>query len=110
MAIRSLLQEIYQELEQILRDRKLRSAVGRLKGEELMRTPAGFPVDHPADGLIRKKQWYLETTVDVGLIATPRLLPGLVRYFQTMLPVVDFLNRPFLRRQEKPTKMLFMAF
>jgi len=110
LAIRSLLQESYQELEQILRDRKLRSAVGRLKGEELMRTPAGFPVDHPADGLIRKKQWYLETTVDVGLIATPRLLPGLVRYFQTMLPVVDFLNRPFLRRQEKPTKMLFMAF
>jgi uncharacterized protein (DUF2461 family) len=109
LAIRNLLQESYRELEEILRDRKLRSAVGRLKGEELMRTPAGFPPDHPADELIRKKQWYLETTVDVALITKPRLLPELVRYFQIMLPVVDFLNRPFLRRQ-KPKKMLFMAF
>jgi uncharacterized protein (DUF2461 family) len=75
-----------------------------------MRMPAGFPVDHPAEGLIRKKQWYLETTGDVGLITTPRLLPELVRYFQIMLPVVDFLNRPFLRRPEKQKKMLFMAY
>jgi uncharacterized protein (TIGR02453 family) len=110
LAIRSLLQESYDEFQELLRERKLRSAVGELKGEELMRMPAGFPVDHPAEGLIRKKQWYLETTGDVGLITTPRLLPELVRYFQIMLPVVDFLNRPFLRRPEKQKKMLFMAY
>jgi uncharacterized protein (TIGR02453 family) len=110
LAIRTLLQESYQEFQELLRDRKLRSSVGKLKGEELMRTPAGFPVDHPAESLIRKKQWYLEATVGVDLITRPKLLPELVKYFRLMLPVVDFLNRPFARKTEKPKKLMFMAF
>ena len=110
LAIRSLLQESYEEFEELLRDRRLRSAAGKLKGEELIRMPAGFLVDHPAGGLIRKKQWYLETTLDVGLITTPKLLPELVRYFQLMAPVVEFLNRPFVEIRKKPKKMLFLAF
>jgi len=110
LAIRHLLQESYQEFQDLLRDRKLRSGGWKLKGEELTRMPAGFRVDHPAENLIRKKQWYLETTVDVGLITTPKLLPELVRYFQLMMPVVDFLNRPFIRKAEKPKKLMFMAF
>ena len=110
LAIRNLLQESYDEFRGLLRDRRLRSAVGELKGEELTRMPAGFPIDHPAEGLIRKKQWYLETTADVGLITTPKLLPELVRYFQIMAPVVEFLNRPFVQTAKKSKKMLFLAF
>ena len=110
LAIRSLLQESHEEFEDLLRSRKLRRAIGELKGEELMRMPAGFPVDHPAENLIRKKQWYLEITVEVGLITTRKLLPELVKYFQLMMPVVDFLNRPFVRKREKPKKLMFMAF
>jgi len=110
LAIRTLLQESYQEFQKLLRDRKLRSAIGELKGDELTRMPAGFLVDHPAESLIRKKQWYLETTVDVALITTPRLLPELVKYFRLMMPLVDFLNRPFMRKAEKPKKLMFMAF
>lgn len=110
LAIRNLLHESHEEFQQLLRDRRLRSTVGELKGEELMRTPAGFPVGHAAEALIRKKQWYLETTVDASVITTPKLLPELVRYFQTMAPVVEFLNRPFVQAPKKPRKMLFMAF
>ena len=110
LAIRNLLLEHHQEFAALLRSRQLRERFGELRGEQLTRMPAGFPVEHPAESLLRRKQWYLETTADVGLITGPKLLPELVRYFQMMAPVVDFLNRPFKRTREKTRKLLFMAY
>ena len=45
-------------------NKALRKTVGGLQGEQLSRMPKGFPVDHPAEGLLRQKQWYLESTLD----------------------------------------------
>jgi uncharacterized protein (TIGR02453 family) len=99
LAIRSLIQENHEELQQILSDRTLRRAVGRLQGEQLSRMPKGFPPDHPAEAILRQKHWYLETTVDAKLVTTPRLLPELARYFRLMAPLVEFLNRPFAEKK-----------
>ncbi len=109
-AIRRMLDEQHQELEGLLRNPALRRTMGAIQGEQLTRMPAGFPPDHPAESLLRRKQWYLETTVGVRVLTTTRLLPELVKYFRLMTPVVEFLNRPFLRKPQKPKKMLFMAF
>jgi uncharacterized protein (TIGR02453 family) len=109
LAYRGLLQEHHQELEEILRDKKLRRTVGRLQGEQLSRMPKGFPPCHPAEGLLRHRQWYLEAILDIKLLTTPRLLPELARRLEVMAPFVSFLNRPFAH-QPKPKKMPFMAF
>jgi uncharacterized protein (TIGR02453 family) len=109
MAYRGLIQERYQELEEILDSKMLRRTVGPLQGEQLTRMPKGFPEDHPAESLLRRKQWYLEAILDVRLVTSPRILPELARRFEIMAPFVEFMNQPFVQKQ-KPRKMPFSVF
>lgn len=109
LAYRGLLAEHHQELEEILRDRKLRHVVGALQGEQVSRVPKGFAPDHPAESLLRHRQWYLESMLDIKLLTTRRLVPELSRCFAAMMPFVEFMNRAFTRKQ-KPKKMMFMGF
>jgi uncharacterized protein (TIGR02453 family) len=109
LAYRTLLQEHYEEFNAILSSRQLRKLVGGLEGAQLSRTPKGFPLDHPAEALLRKKQWYLESTLDIGVLTSSRLVPEIARRFEVMAPMVEFLNRPFAQK-EKRKKMPFMAF
>ncbi|HEY1937901.1 MAG TPA: DUF2461 domain-containing protein [Candidatus Angelobacter sp.] len=109
LAYRTLLQENHEELNVILANKTLRKMFGGLQGEQLSRMPKGFPVDHPAEGLLRQKQWYLESTFDIALLTTPRVVPELAKRFAVMAPMVEFLNRPFAHK-EKRKKMPFMAF
>jgi uncharacterized protein (TIGR02453 family) len=106
LAYRTLIQDRYQELDEILAEKKLRRTFGELQGEQLTRMPKGFPIDHPAEARLRMKQWYLENTVDAGVINSPKLVPELVKNFQIMLPLVEFLNQPFVKKA-KPMKMAF---
>ena len=109
LAYRALIAEQHAELEEILRNKRLQRTVGRLQGEQLSRMPKGFPPDHPAEDLLRRHQWYLESILDIKLLTTPRVLKALADSFEAMVPFVEFLNRPFARKT-KPKKMLFMAF
>ena len=110
LAYRTLIEEHYQELEKILREKKLRRVAGNLQGEQLSRMPKGFPIDHPAEALLRQKQWYLECTLDVKLVTSPRLVAELARRFQAMAPLVEFLNRAIVPKQPAARKMLFAGF
>lgn len=109
MAYRGLLRDNHEEFESLLSSKSLRKTVGELQGEQLSRMPKGFPVDHPAEALLRRKQWYLESTFDIGLLTTPRVVPELAKRFAVMAPMVEFLNRPFAQKKA-PKKMLFMGF
>ena len=109
MAYRGLLRDNHEEFESLLSNKSLRKVVGELQGEQLSRMPKGFPVDHPAEALLRRKQWYLESTFDIGLLTTPRVVPELAKRFAVMAPMVEFLNRPFAQKKT-PKKMLFMGF
>lgn len=109
IAYRGLLQERYEELESILSNKTLRRTVGALQGEQLTRMPKGYSEDHPAESLLRRKQWYLEAILDVRMVTSPRILPELARRFEIMAPFVEFMNQPFARKQ-KPRKMPFSVF
>ena len=109
MAYRGLLRDNHEEFESLLSNKSLQKTVGELQGEQLSRMPKGFPVDHPAEALLRRKQWYLESTLDIGLLTTPRVVPELAKRFAVMAPMVEFLNRPFAQKKA-PKKMLFMGF
>jgi uncharacterized protein (TIGR02453 family) len=109
LAYRTLLRDNHEEFESLLSNKSLRKMVGKLEGEQLSRMPKGFPVDHPAESLLRRKQWYLESTLDIGLLTTPRVVPELAKRFAVMAPMVEFLNRPFAQKKT-PKKMMFMGF
>src|SRR5207302_3977206 len=108
LAYRTLLQESHEEFNAILANKTLRKMFGGLQGAQLSRMPKGFPVDHPAEGLLRQKQWYLKSTLEIGVLTSSRMVPELAKRFAVMAPVVEFLNRPFAQK-EKRKKMPFMA-
>jgi uncharacterized protein (DUF2461 family) len=72
--------------------------VGELK-DRLSRVPKSFAKDHPAEELLRHKQWYYYVLLDPAPASTPKLLPMVIDHFRAMKPVVDFLNRPLLARR-----------
>ena len=84
--------------------------IGGLQGEQLTRMPKGFPVDHPAEALLRHRQWYLEATFDIKLLTTPRVVAEVARHFELMAPFVEFLNRPFANRRPKQNRTMFAIF
>ena len=109
VAYRALLAEHHEEFRQILAQKELKRVVGTLQGEQMTRVPKGFPADHPAESLLRHRQWYLESTVDAKLITSPKAVSEIAKRFAAMAPMVEFLNRPFAHK-EKRKKMLFAAF
>ena len=109
LAYRRLVHDHHEEFEAILAAKGLRRVAGELQGEQMSRLPKGFPCGHPAEGLLRRRQWYLEAILDIKILSTPRLVPELARRFEAMAPLVVFLNRAFVEKP-KSKKMLFMAF
>jgi uncharacterized protein (TIGR02453 family) len=107
LAYRALMRDHYEELQEILRDKRLKRALGGLQGETLTRMPKGFPVDHPAEELLRHRQWYLEGRLGIKLLTTRKLLPELTRTFELMAPFVEFLNRPFAQKKPRANKSFF---
>lgn len=108
LAYRTQLQERHQEFNEILAGKKLQRVFGGLQGEQLTRMPKGFPVDHPAEGLLRHRQWFLESTVDSKVLLSPKLVREIASRFELMAPFVEFLNQPFAHKARKKT-MLFMG-
>jgi uncharacterized protein (TIGR02453 family) len=103
LAYRNLLAEHYCEFRETLADPKLVRSAGELQGEQLSHMPQGFCPGHPAARVLRHKQWYLVSILDVKLLTTPRLLPELARSFEAMAPFVEFLNRAFPQKRKAKT-------
>ena len=108
LAYRTLLDQHHEEFQRILADKKIKRLLGGLQGEKLTRTPKGFPVGHPAEDLLRHRQWFLETTFGIEVLTSKRLVGELARHFEPMAPMIEFMNRPFAEKQQR--KKMMMAF
>ena len=93
LQLRNHLSEHHAELGALLKPKSVKVLCGSLHGETLSRPPKGFPVDHPAIELIKRKQWYFDVTLDVAEASKAGFAQLLAKRFQAMLPVVEFLNR-----------------
>jgi len=93
-AIRLHLLDRHEEFRSLLANRALRRLMGELQGDQLSRVPKGFPAGHPAEDLVRYKQWLLFLTLDPALATSPKLLPELTKRFRAMMPFLEFLNAP----------------
>ena len=106
-AIRTHLAEHHERFTRLIRGRNLRTLLGEMQGEQLARVPKGFPADHPAASLIRRKQWLWDMTLDSSVATTPKVYDEVVNRFRAMIPVVEFLNEPLIAAQKKPSDTLF---
>jgi uncharacterized protein (TIGR02453 family) len=109
LAIRTMLAERHREFDKLASGKVLRSLMGELRGDQLSRIPKGFPPDHPAEALLRRKQWYFHVSLDVGVALTRKLVPDVARRFAALAPVLDFLNQPILAAAAKQAKAAQLA-
>ncbi len=93
-ALRTHIADHHEEFAKLCRAPKLRAALGELQGTQLNRVPKGFAVNHPAEALIRQKQFYFGRELDPALATTPDLFKELSQALQAALPVMRFLNQP----------------
>ena len=99
--IRPHLANHHQELKKLLRAKKLRQFYGEMQGEKLSRTPRGFAKDHPAEDLIRGKQWYVECVLPARALLQPDAAKEISQRFRAAAPLVEFMNQPLVARSKK---------
>jgi uncharacterized protein (TIGR02453 family) len=81
--------------------RRPQKLLGKLEGSSVTRMPKGFIADHPAEDLIRMKQWLYWVELDAKLATSPQLLPELVKRFRAAAPVIAMLNAPLRKNAPK---------
>lgn len=105
LLVRTHIAASHQELRRILSDKKTRKLFGDLQGSELSRAPKGFDPCHPAIDLIKKKDWIFDGSVDPKVATTPQLYREILDRFRAMAPLIEYLNRPLVRK--KPVRDLW---
>jgi uncharacterized protein (TIGR02453 family) len=93
-AIRSWLSEHHEEFRKATGS--LHKLLGDLQGASLARSPKSFDPAHPSSDLVRRKAWFLGTSLEVEMAESPKLLSEIVKRFRAAAPVVAMLNAPLL--------------
>ena len=101
LAIRNHIAANHLELRKILANRKFKSLFSGLWGEQLTRVPKGFAADHPAEDLLRYKQWLVDLEYPAKLALEPRLYAVLGESFRAVMPLVRFLNEPLITGRDR---------
>jgi uncharacterized protein (TIGR02453 family) len=96
LALRRWMAEHHREYRamttRLVKPRGRAQAMQTIDADTLTRMPKGFAADHPADELLRARNWGVRSALPVELALEPRLAREIVRRFRLMAPVVDTLN------------------
>jgi len=79
-----------------------RRTLGTLNGKVLQRVPHGYPRDHPAADLLRRREFLVSKKYPANFAAEPRFYRELLRVFRQIVPLVRFLNQPLINRAKDP--------
>jgi uncharacterized protein (TIGR02453 family) len=81
-------------------------AMQTIDPDALTRMPKGFPADHPADILLRSRNWGVRCTLPASLALEPTLAREIIARFRLMAPLVDTLNTAILSAENSSTEPL----
>jgi len=101
LAVRNHIAARHDEFRRIAENRTVRKLLGEVQGEQLSRTPKGFPCGHPADDLLRRKQFLLYVELPPDSATTSRLFREIDSRFRAMTPFLEFLNAPLAPKRKK---------
>jgi uncharacterized protein (TIGR02453 family) len=104
--IRSHIFEHHARFAKLTGAKALRALMGDLLGDTLTRPPKGFPAEHPALDMLKRKQWYYWRELDPALATTPEFVAEVLLRFRRMLPVVEFLNEPLLAQRKRMAPLI----
>ena len=103
-AIRHWFLDHHAEFRKLLEKPAVRKTFREFEGTPLSRTPKGFPVDHPADDLIRCRQWGLSATLPAEAALEENFGAVVARHFKLLAPIVAALNTPIAASLEDRDK------
>jgi len=109
LSIRSLLAGSHEEFRRLTGSKTFKTLLGPLRGEQLTRVPKGFAAGHPAEELLRHKQWYFYQSLDPAVATSSKLLGEIEKRFEVLAPLLDFMNAPLLalaKKQARAAKLL----
>lgn len=110
-AIREWMAENHEEyramVKKILKTRGM--GMTGIDGSELTRMPKGFASDHPADELLRARNWGVHSYLPAEAALKPNFANEIVKRFRLVAPLIEALNEAILKA-EKPGGMSFEAF
>jgi uncharacterized protein (TIGR02453 family) len=101
LAVRTHIAGHHEEFRKITESRTVRKLLGEVQGEQLTRTPKGFPAGHPADDLLRMKQFLLYVELPPDTVTTSRLFGAIDSRFRALAPFLEFLNAPLAAKRKK---------
>ena len=101
LAVRNRIARDHETFRRITTSRTVRKLLGEVQGEQLSRTPKGFACGHPADDLLRMKQFLLYIELPPDSVTTSRLLREIDSRFRAMTPFLEFLNAPLVSTRKK---------
>ena len=108
--IREHIADTYPEIHRIARAARFRRAVDRLDGERLTRVPRGYAKDHPAAEYLRFRSFLAGREFVPELATRAEFYPTLVGTFRAVMPLVRFLNEPFVARAASPSHVARRAW
>lgn len=106
-AIRQWLLENHVAFRKLTQTAAIRKTFSEFEGDALTRPPKGFPSEHAAMDLIKRKQWGLSTTLPAPAALKPDFAAVLVRHFKLLRPMIDALNTPIAASLAPKKKVLF---
>lgn len=94
-AIRTAIDNQWEDFSAILNERSFRKTVGDLAREDklLKRVPAGFDKNSPAAEYLKLNHFYTYVSFTDAEICSPRFVEEALKAFRCMKPLNDFLNR-----------------
>jgi uncharacterized protein (TIGR02453 family) len=101
LAIRNAIAEKHDQLRKLMQTRAMNELYGELQGSELSRVPKGFPPEHPAANLLKRKQLYFYVELPPDVATSGALYDTVRKHFRAISPFVEFLNAPFTERKAK---------
>jgi uncharacterized protein (TIGR02453 family) len=101
LAVRQHVADNHTQFRATFANAKVRKLFGELWGESVTRIPKGFDANHAAADLIRRKHYALSASLDPKLATTPKLFTEILARIEAMMPFIEFLNQPLLRRKTK---------
>ena len=92
--IRQEIDYSFEEFNTIINKKKFKTSFGSLsESEKLTRPPKGYEAENPAIELLKLKSFIVMSEVKDAELTGKELANKVVDHFETMKPLVDFLNR-----------------
>ncbi len=94
-----VLKKIRQEIDynpkpliSILKSKTFKQYFGEMSGEQLSRTPKGYPEDHPQADLLKFKNYIVVRGFTDKEVTEPKFMNEVMKSFKALKPLNDYLN------------------